>query len=358
MTRWVPVCTGMTKMKFSTVYSILLARYPSLRKYFAEFIHLPFVAAQGSEDLTRAINLVRLLDVGEIKKLPQDTPMEFIPKELHQALKDQVGHINRNAWEMGLALAIKDAMRSGNLYLPQSKQHVSFWNFMLNENQWKETKETSYVELKQPQPHKIRAQLVQNFYQSIDRSKQRFEVDSFAEIQDGKLRLHRDDKLVFPKAKIIQKAIDTALPTIRIEQLLMEVDQATRFSRHFIPVQDHQSRPKEFYKTLLATIISQATNLGVVSMSFSVKGITVDMLRHVLQQYIREETLTAASTEIVNHHHLLPLSSLQGDGTLSSSDGQRFKMRADSLLASYYPRYYGYGTGSVQFLWITDCFLF
>jgi TnpA family transposase len=27
---------------------------------------------------------------------------------------------------------------------------------------------------------------------------------------------------------------------------------------------------------------------------------------------------------------------------LSSSDGQRFKIRADSLLASYYPRYYGY----------------
>jgi len=29
-------------------------------------------------------------------------------------------------------------------------------------------------------------------------------------------------------------------------------------------------------------------------------------------------------------------------GTLSSSDAQRFKIRADSLLAAYYPRYYGY----------------
>src|SRR5882672_10252668 len=92
----------------------------------------------------------------------------------------------------------------------------------------------------------------------------------------------------------------------------------------------------------MAALISQATNLGVVSMSASVKGISVDMLRHVLHNFVREETLTAASAEIVNRHHELPLSAVHGTGTLSSSDAQRFGMRASSLLASYYPRYYGY----------------
>ena len=57
---------------------------------------------------------------------------------------------------------------------------------------------------------------------------------------------------------------------------------------------------------------------------------------------LREETLQLASKEIVNLHSQLPLSSLHGTGSISSSDGQRFKIRADSLLASYYPRYYGY----------------
>jgi len=33
---------------------------------------------------------------------------------------------------------------------------------------------------------------------------------------------------------------------------------------------------------------------------------------------------------------------MHGTGTLSSSDAQRFGIRASSLLASYYPRYYGY----------------
>lgn len=123
---------------------------------------------------------------------------------------------------------------------------------------------------------------------------------------------------------------------------MLEVDQFTGFSKHFVPIQGYHSRPKQFHKTLIAALISQATNLGVVSMSASVKGISVDMLRHVLHFFVREETLTAASAEIVNQHHQLPLSAIHGSGNISSSDAQRFRIRASSLLASYYPRYYGY----------------
>ena len=100
---------------------MLLARYPSLRKYFADFIHLPFAAKQGSEHLTQAADIIRKLDVGDLKKLPSAAPTNFVPKELRRALKDEHGNINRNTWEMGLALAIKDALRSGDLYLPQSR---------------------------------------------------------------------------------------------------------------------------------------------------------------------------------------------------------------------------------------------
>ena len=322
---------------------LLLNRYPSLRKYFADFIHLPFAAKQGNEHLIQAIDLVRKLDAGDLTRLPPAAPMSFVPKELRRALKDHDDKINRNAWEMGLALAIKDAMRSGDLYLPQSKQHVSFWDLTLSEPRWQEVKTASFDELQQPQKHEAKAVLTQQFHEASDLAKKRFEFDDFAEIQDGKLKLKRYDKIALPPAvATLQKVINSRLPSIRIEQLLMEVDRLTGFSRHFPPVQGHQSRPPQFYKTLMAALISQATNLGVVSMSASVKDTTVDMLRHVLHDFVREETLTAASAEIVNRHHELPLSAVHGTGTLSSSDAQRFGIRASSLLASYYPRYYGY----------------
>jgi TnpA family transposase len=322
---------------------LLLARYPSLRKYFADFIHLPFAAEHGSDSLLQAIAIIRQLDTGEIKKLPPTAPVDFVPKELRRALKSQSGQLNRNAWEMGLALAIKDALRSGDLFLPQSKQHVSFWDLMLSEAHWQQMRVSSFSELQQPPKQQVKSFLTQEFHGAIALAQKQFKFDNFAEIKDSKLKLKSYTKVPVPPAvATLQKLIDARLPSIRIEQLLMEVDQLTHFSQHFTPIQEHQSKPLHFYRTLMATLISQATNLGVVSMSASVKGTTIDMLRHVLHDFIREETLTAASAAIVDRHHQLPLSAVHGTGTLSSSDAQRFGIRASSLLASYYPRYYGY----------------
>ena len=322
--------------------AMLLSRYPSMRKYFAQFIQLPFAAERGSDTLLEGIELVRQLDRGELTHLPTDAPTNFVPRELRRALKNDNGKLNRNAWEMGLALAIKDAFRSGDLYLPQSKHYVSFWDLMMNESQWKERRDAAYRELDQPNPTHARAQLIEEFCRSTAESEKRFGLDPFAEIRERRLIFKRDDTKPHTTDRRLQKAINASLNQVRIEDLLLEVDRLTGFSRHFVPLQRHQARPPDYYKTLLAAIISQATNLGVVSMSASVAGISIDRLRHVLKHYVREETLKAASAEIVNQHHQLPLSAVHGKGKLSSSDAQRFKIRADSLLASYYPRYFGY----------------
>lgn len=161
---------------------LLLARYPSLRKYFADFIQLPFAAEQGNAPLIQAIEIVRKLDLGEYKKLPPTAPTDFVPKELRRALKDQAGHLNRNAWEMGLALAIKDALRSGDLYLPQSKQHVSFWELTLSETRWREVRASSFTELRQPRKDEAKAVLTQQFHEASALAKKRFERDDFAQI--------------------------------------------------------------------------------------------------------------------------------------------------------------------------------
>lgn len=322
---------------------LLLARYPSLRKYFSDFVHLPFQAKPGMEPLLKAISLIRELDAGTLKKLPSDVPTHFIPNELRRSLKGKDGKVQRNAWELGVAIAMKESLRSGDLYLPKSKQHVSFWDLMLDQQRWKNTRDNAYDDLQQPFQDAVKSTLILQFHQSVSQAEKRFGLDTFAEIKDGNLKLKKDDKAEVPDDVVrLQKVINGSMPSIRIEQLLMEVDQQTNFSRHFIPVQQHHSRPANFYKTLISALISQATNLGVVSMSASVKDVSVDMLRHVLQYYIREETVKAASAEIVNQHHQLPFSQVHGSGSLSSSDAQRFKIRADSLLAAYYPRYYGY----------------
>ena len=77
-------------------------------------------------------------------------------------------------------------------------------------------------------------------------------------------------------------------------------------------------------------------------MAQSAPGITVDSLQHVSRWFTDEETLKAASRRIVDYHHRLDLSSVWGDDTVSSSDGQRFQVEESTLLAGFYPRYFGY----------------
>jgi len=319
---------------------LLLRRYPTMRKYFADFIHLPFEAEAGSEPLLEAIQQLRLLDSGDLADLTSDTPYGFSPQELRGVLKGDKNKLNRNAWELSIALALKDALRSGDIYLAQSKQHVSFWNLVLTDKQWQVAKANSFEKLDLPQSTTVIQKLKDDFHAVCEQALDNFTDNDFARIENNKLKLKRDDKLVLSTSVgKVQKMIDSSLSSIRIEQLLIEVDKKLGFTRYFKPLTGH-SQPN--YKSLIAAILSQATNLGVVAMSNSMKDTSVDHLRHIVKHYLREETIKAASAAIVNQHHLLPLSSLYGDGTLSSSDAQRFKIRASSLLASYYPRYYGY----------------
>jgi hypothetical protein len=56
---------------------LLLKRYPSLRKYFADFIHLPFTAKAGNEYLMEAVDIIRKLDAGDLKRLPPTAPIQL-----------------------------------------------------------------------------------------------------------------------------------------------------------------------------------------------------------------------------------------------------------------------------------------
>ena len=132
------------------------------------------------------------------------------------------------------------------------------------------------------------------------------------------------------------------MPKIKIEQLLIEVDHMTGFSKHFAPIYNQKGRPNNFYKTLIASISAQATNIVLTTMQDCTPGITAEMMRHVTDTCIREATIKAANAELVNQHTELGLSQVYGDGKMSLSYGQRFIITVSSLLSSHYPRYAGF----------------
>ena len=107
-----------------------------LRRYLPTFFELPFQAEPGSHNLLEALTIVRRLDQGELRKLPLSAPVDFVPPTWRKFLLREDGLLDRRAWEIALGLALRDALRSGDIYLPESRRHVSFWNLVYDERQW------------------------------------------------------------------------------------------------------------------------------------------------------------------------------------------------------------------------------
>jgi TnpA family transposase len=108
------------------------------------------------------------------------------------------------------------------------------------------------------------------------------------------------------------------------------------------PLGGYRPRVENLYPALLAALVAHGTNLGLATMAQSTKGIAVDVLHHLSDWYLHPGALKAANRRLVDHHHSLSIASAWGDGSVSSSDGLRFGIQAPSLLASFYPRYFGY----------------
>lgn len=104
-------------------------RQPHLTRYFGKFLRLPFAAERGTESLLQAIQAYRDTVPKELVQVPE----EVLPAHLRPHLRDGDGHLDHRIVVVALALAIRDALRSGDLYLPGSRHHASFWTLVAGE---------------------------------------------------------------------------------------------------------------------------------------------------------------------------------------------------------------------------------
>lgn len=144
-----------------------------------------------------------------------------------------------------------------------------------------------------------------------------------ASIDDGRLKITPLDNQEPEEAELLNREAYALLPRIKITDLLVEVDEWTGFTKHFTHLRSGDiSQEREL---LLAAILADGINLGVARMADACPGASAAKLSRIAMWHIREETYQKALAEIVNRHHKLEFAGRWGDGTTSSSDGQRFR---------------------------------
>jgi TnpA family transposase len=100
--------------------------------------------------------------------------------------------------------------------------------------------------------------------------------------------------------------------------------------------------------------LADAINLGLVRMAEACPGTSLARLSATADGHIRDETYSQALAELVNHHHRLPFAASWGDGTTSSSDGQRFRVGGHGAAAGQVNARYGHEPGVLFYTHLSD----
>lgn len=318
--------------------------YSGLRRYLPTFWKLPRRAESGSEDLLRAIELVRQLDTGEIDSLPANTPYGFVKTTWRQGLLDKDKRVvNRRLWEVSLAFAVRDALRAGDLYVVGSHQHASFADLVYDEEQWEAERAAAYEKLGLPDnPARFLKALGDELRDAARALSRGLGRNSYASLRGDRLKTAREPRREVPaEAERLRATLESSLPHVRLEQVLLETDRMCQFTEPLREGQRPKNKPVR-RSALLAALVAHGANLGTVAMQESTEDLEPGEVERASRQCLRPDTLRAANRRIVDFHASLPITRAWGTGERSSSDGQRFKITADTLLASYYPRHFGF----------------
>jgi hypothetical protein len=112
------------------------------------------------------------------------------------------------------------------------------------------------------------------------------------------------------------------MPHVRITDLLDQINLWTGFAEHFTHVST--GLPPTDMRAFMATLIAEATNLGLSRMAeVSGAGSRRALLR-MQMWHMREETFRAALANLTDAIHAEPIAAWFGEGWRASADGQAF----------------------------------
>ena len=100
--------------------------YATLRRYAPEFLEvLKFRAAPAAEGVLEAIGMLRGMNAENARKIPADAPIDFIKKRWEKLVFTE-GGVDRRYYELCAMSDLKNALRSGDVWVEGSRQHKDF----------------------------------------------------------------------------------------------------------------------------------------------------------------------------------------------------------------------------------------
>lgn len=333
-------------MKKSHRFHYVVKRFSYIRQFSKDFLeHLEFSSPQGEDSsLLNAVSILKEMNSSGKRKLPLDTPTEFVPSRI-RFFVEKDGEINKHAWECALLTKIRDEVKSSNLSITHSKRFGNFDDFFISTNQWQEIQESFFKESDLPSdPKDVAYYLTNRLNQAYDDFLSSQPDNTYANVNSDGWQLSTDPaEKLDPSSEAeldrLKSWLKKHMRQIKLPELLIEVDNELRFTHHFMPTASREERRVDEVCAIIATIMAHGSNVGPETMSKLIQAATYRQIQRITDWQLAEENQRSALSVVVNAIASLDTSQRWGEGKTSASDGQRFAFHRRVLHQTYSPKF-------------------
>lgn len=330
-------------------------QYARFKQFTVHFLStLTFEIAFAKDYFGSGLNLLIQLQKGNKRKLPNDVSMNFITNSWMNLI-DQFEYTQPQAYELCVLSVLKDRLNSGDVFVKNSRKFADFNSFLIPKSRWEEEAEQLCNALGSFDIVKRIDEMAAELASLLEPLTQLLEEGT---LKGEGIRLENDE-LVVPgvvaeelslSTLFLREQINLRLPKVGLVEMMREVDSWVNYSSEF---REGISRNTEHEALKYAALMGSACNISLADLARS-SDLDYQSLWWVANNYFNDENLRSANTKLVNFHHKQWLCSYWGNGTLSSSDGQRFPTSGKIRNATSIVKYFGYGRGVTFYSYISD----
>jgi len=338
---------GLSQKTFNTesTYDFLKKEAAPVQRKLNPIIQLlEFDKVNSDKDLILAIQYFKLKQGNIGAKAPE----QFLTAEQRNKIFAKDGKFQVSLYKMLLFKHIFNGIKAGSLNLADSYKYRAFGDYLIPGEIWKtqqkqllERASLTAVSNLEDVLAFSRQQLAAAYKQTNDHIEKktnthiRFRENGSYSLSTPKVNQPERDKLAvfFPRSKYVP-----------LLEVLATIDNVTGFSTCFQPwkIQHEKTRPDR--RLFLASIIGYGCNIGIHKMEKISRNIPGAKLSNVVNWYFGQDNIEDANSCIINFMHGMELPGIykKNDKELhTSSDGQKFSVAVESLLASHSFKYLG-----------------
>ena len=329
--------------------------FTQLRRYTPAFLEtLTLKAAPAAKDILAGVDTLIEMNQRQARKVPNEAPTSFIRKRWESIIHTEDG-LDRRFYELCVLSELKNALRSGDIWVQGSRQFKDFEEYLLPPSRFRAQREQQELGLAVDTDCERfleqRLALLKRELDTVERLAAQNGLPD-AVITSNGLKITPLAKAVPDEAEALMRQAYALLPHLKITELLLEVDGWTGFTRHFTHLKSGD--PAADKRLLLTAILADAINLGLTKMAESCPGTSYAKLAWLQAWHIRDETYSSALAELVNEQSQQAFAAWWGDGTTSSSDGQWFRAGGQGHGAGHFNAKYGDDPGVTFYSHISD----